>query len=52
MIFLLICCGFLAVFSVGLLVRIFWMRKAAEEIREGLGEILKEDTNRLLSIRL
>ena len=50
MIFLLTCCGFLAVFSVGLLVRIFWMRKAAEEIREGLGEILKEDTNRLLSI--
>lgn len=50
MLLLLICCIFLTVMSAGLMLKIFWMRKAAEEIREGLEEILGEDTNRLLSV--
>lgn len=47
----LIClCGLLALCTAILLVRIYFMRRSAREIREKLGEILSSDTNVLIDL--
>lgn len=50
MLWLIMCCCALAILSVGLLIKIFLMRKAAGEIEKEFVEKLKEDTNTLISI--
>lgn len=50
MLWLIMCCCALALLSVGLLIKIFLMRKAAGEIEKEFIDKLKEDTNTLISI--
>ncbi len=50
MVWLFILCGVLAALSAGLMMKVILMRRAADEIRQGFEEKLKEDTNTLISI--